>query len=73
MWRADGFWIALAALVVAAVCAATGVSQRLEYALYDAATSTSAPAPLPEIAIVGKSNVGKSSLINAITGQLDLI
>ena len=62
MWRADGFWIALAALVVAAVCATTGVSQRLEYALYDAATSTSAPPPLPEIAIVGIDDASLAAL-----------
>ena len=62
MWRADGFWIALAALVVAAVCATTGVSQRLEYALYDAATSTSAPPPLPEITIVGIDDASLAAL-----------
>jgi len=32
-----------------------------------------APAPsLPEYAFIGRSNVGKSSLINALTGRLDL-
>lgn len=59
MWRADGFWAALAALAVAALCAVTGVSQRLDGALYDAATTTSSPPPLPEIAIV---NVDDASL-----------
>ncbi|WP_298212198.1 serine/threonine-protein kinase [Acidovorax sp.] len=53
MWRADGFGGALVALVVAVLCAVTGVSQRLDFALYDAATTVSSPPPLPEIAIVG--------------------
>src|SRR5512132_4111600 len=34
-----------------------------------AAPSDFPPESLPEIAVVGRSNVGKSSLINAVTGQ----
>jgi GTP-binding protein len=30
------------------------------------------PSTLPELAVVGRSNVGKSSLINALTGQASL-
>lgn len=38
-----------------------------------AATPDAIPAPsLPEMAFVGRSNVGKSSLINALTGQRSL-
>lgn len=62
VWRTDGFWSALAALVVAALCAATGVSQRLEQVLYDAATRVSAPPPLPEIAIVGIDDASLAAL-----------
>lgn len=38
------------------------------------ATGSSAMAPetLPEVAFIGRSNVGKSSLINALTGRRDL-
>jgi GTP-binding protein len=38
------------------------------------ATGSSAIAPetLPEVAFIGRSNVGKSSLINALTGRRDL-
>ena len=64
VWRSDGLWSALAALAVAALCAATGVSQRLEYALYDAATSVSTPPPLSEIAIVGIDDASLAALGN---------
>ena len=30
------------------------------------------PASLPELAVIGRSNVGKSSLINALTNQSSL-
>ena len=30
------------------------------------------PATLPELAVIGRSNVGKSSLINALTNQASL-
>ena len=46
-------------LVVVALCALTGLAQRLDLALYDAAIRTTTPAPLPEIAIV---NVDDASL-----------
>lgn len=45
IWRTDGFWSALAGLAVVALCAVTGVSQRLDLVLYDAATRASSPAP----------------------------
>lgn len=62
VWRTDGFWSALAALAVAALCAASGLAQRLEYALYDAATSASSPPPLAEIAIVGIDDASLAAL-----------
>ena len=37
-----------------------------------AALHTIPPAILPEVAFIGRSNVGKSSLINALTGRKDL-
>lgn len=62
IWRTDGFWSALAGLAVVALCAVTGVSQRLDLALYDAATRVSAPAPLPEIAVVNIDGASLSAL-----------
>ncbi|WP_226445646.1 CHASE2 domain-containing serine/threonine-protein kinase [Acidovorax radicis] len=62
VWRTDGFLSALIAVVAAVMCAATGVSQRLEYALYDAANSVSSPAPLAEIAIVGIDEASLAAL-----------
>lgn len=59
VWRTDGFWSALAGLAVVALCAVTGLAQRLDLALYDAAIRTTTPAPLPEIAIV---NIDDASL-----------
>lgn len=53
VWRTDGFLSALVAAFVAMLCATTGVSQRLEYTLYDAANHISSPPPLAEIALVG--------------------
>ncbi|WP_255409684.1 CHASE2 domain-containing serine/threonine-protein kinase [Acidovorax sp. 69] len=47
---------------MAAVCLATGMSQRLDNALYDAAVSTSAPPPLAEIAIVGIDDASLAAL-----------
>lgn len=59
VWRTDGFWSALAGLAAVALCVVTGLAQRLDLALYDAAIRTSTPAPLPEIAIV---NIDDASL-----------
>jgi serine/threonine-protein kinase len=59
MWRTDGFWSALAGLAAVALCVVTGLAQRLDLALYDAAIRTATPAPLPEIAIV---NIDDASL-----------
>lgn len=64
MWRTDGFLSALVAVLAAALCAATGVSQRLEYALYDAANRISSSPPLPEIAIVGIDDKSAATLGN---------
>ena len=59
VWRTDGFWSALAGLAAVALCVVTGLAQRLDLALYDAAIRTTTPAPLPEIAIV---NIDDASL-----------
>ncbi|MDH4417291.1 MAG: serine/threonine-protein kinase [Acidovorax sp.] len=59
VWRTDGFWSALAGLAVVTLCVITGLAQRLDVALYDAAIRTTTPAPLPEIAIV---NIDDASL-----------
>ena len=59
VWRTDGFWSALAGLAAIALCVVTGLAQRLDLALYDAAIRTTTPAPLPEIAIV---NIDDTSL-----------
>src|SRR3990167_7718934 len=64
MWRTDGWRGALAAAVLFALCAATGVFQWLEYRVYDAATSIHTPAPLPEIAIIGIDDASLESLGN---------
>ena len=61
-WRTDGFWDALAAFVVMALCVAAGVPHRLELQLYDAAVSTSPPAPLSEIVLVGMDDASVASL-----------
>ena len=62
VWRTDGFLSALIAVVVTVVCAATGISQRLEFALYDAANRISSPPPLPEITIVGMDDASDLTL-----------
>lgn len=62
IWRTDGFWSALAGLAVVALCAVTGVSQRLDLVLYDAATRASSPAPLPEITLVNIDGASLSAL-----------
>ena len=60
--RTDGFRNALAAAVVVVLCAVTGLAERLELQLYDAAALISAPAPLAEIAIVGIDDAGLGAL-----------
>ena len=62
VWRTDGFLSALLAVVVTVVCATTGVSQRLEFALYDEANRISNPAPLSEIAIVSIDDASVATL-----------
>lgn len=62
VWRTDGFWSALTALAVAAVCLASGVSQRLDNTLYDAAISSAASPPLSEITIVGIDDTSLAAL-----------
>ena len=62
VWRTGGFWSALAAAMAIALCALTGVAERLERQLYDAATQVSAPAPLAEIAIVGIDDASLAAL-----------
>jgi GTP-binding protein len=44
-------------------------SQACEFVLGAAAVKSLPPASLPEVAFAGRSNVGKSSLINALTGR----
>ena len=60
--RTDGFRNALAAAVVVVLCAVTGLAERLELQLYDAAALISAPAALAEIAIVGIDDVSLGAL-----------
>jgi CHASE2 domain-containing sensor protein len=60
--RTDGFWIALAAVVVMAISAVTGFAERVELQLYDAAARISSPAPLAEIALVGIDDASLSAL-----------
>ncbi len=62
MGRTDGFWNALAAALVMALCAVTGLAERLELQLYDAAARISAPAPLAEITIVGIDDASLAAL-----------
>ncbi|KQO16837.1 serine/threonine protein kinase [Acidovorax sp. Leaf78] len=52
-WRTDGVLAALTAAGLTALLVATGAVPWLENAVYDAASSITAPAPLPEIAIIG--------------------
>ncbi|MDP3228078.1 MAG: serine/threonine-protein kinase [Acidovorax sp.] len=60
--RTDGFWGALAAAVVMLLCAVTGLAERIELQLYDAAARISSPAPLAEIAIVGIDDASMGAL-----------
>ncbi len=62
MWRTDGLRGALAAAVLVALCAATGVFPWLEYRVYDAATRIRTPTPLPEISIIGIDDASLESL-----------
>lgn len=50
------------AVVLVALCAATGLFTWLEYRVYDAATRVSTPAPLSEIAIIGVDDASLESL-----------
>ena len=60
--RTDGFRNALAAAVVVVLCAVTGLAERMELQLYDAAARISSPAPLAEIAIVGIDDASLAAL-----------
>ena len=60
--RADGLWGALAAAVAVALAAAAGAVAWLEYRAYDAATRITAPAPLPEISIIGMDDASVGTL-----------
>jgi GTP-binding protein len=51
---------------------ATGIFRRAEFVISAAAPSQLPPDEGAEIAIAGRSNVGKSSFINALTGQRGL-
>ncbi len=59
--RTDGFWSALAAIVMVALAAVTGMTQRAELALYDAASTATTP-PLSELAIIGIDDASLASL-----------
>lgn len=62
IWRTDGLRAAFAAAALVALCAATGLLQRLEYRVYDVATSVSTPPPLPEISIIGIDDASLTAL-----------
>ncbi|MDP3231006.1 MAG: serine/threonine-protein kinase [Acidovorax sp.] len=62
VWRTEGFWNATAAAAAMALCVVTGVVERLDLRLYDAATRVSTPAPLAEIAIIGMDDASVAAL-----------
>ena len=52
----------MAGAAVLWACAATGMLEGLEHRLYDAATSSGLPAPLPEIAVIGIDDASLAAL-----------
>jgi len=62
IWRTEGFWNATGAAAVMALFTATGLAERLDLRLYDAATRVSTPAPLAEVAVIGMDDASVAAL-----------
>src|SRR5438094_112582 len=73
--RSAGGWrgyIAAVASWLSQLCSSAKMKFDASLVASHASVSTLPPPALPEIALIGRSNVGKSSLINALTDRKQL-